>query len=159
MKTSIRVAKKTDVPAILGFIRELAIYEKLEHEVVADEATLENSLFGSRPGAEVLLFTENMTPVGIAIFFHNFSTFLGKSGIYLEDLFVKPECRGKGYGKQLLAYLAKLTVERDCGRLEWSVLDWNKPALDFYASIGAVPMNEWTVQRLSGAALVDLAQN
>jgi GNAT superfamily N-acetyltransferase len=159
MNTSIRFAKKTDVPVILAFIRELAIYEKLEHEVVANVATLETSLFGPKSAAEVLLFQENEKSVGIAIFFHNFSTFLGKSGIYLEDLFVKPECRGKGYGKQLLAYLAKLTVERECGRLEWSVLDWNKPALDFYASIGAKPMDEWTVQRLAGTALVNLAKS
>ena len=158
MNTTIRTARKEDAPIILEFIRELAIYEKLEHEMVADVAQLEKTLFGVRPAAEVIFLQEEERPVGIALFFANFSTFLGRPGIYLEDLFVKPECRGKGYGKMLLVYLARLTIERGGGRLEWSVLDWNKPAIVFYASIGAVPMNEWTAQRLTGQALVDLAR-
>lgn len=158
MTVQIRKAKPEDISTILEFINELAIYEKLEHEVVTDKETLTKSLFGPTPFAEVLLLEENKKSAGIAIFFHNFSTFLGRPGIYLEDLFVKPEFRGKGYGKQLLAYLARLTVERNCGRLEWSVLDWNTPALDFYKSVGATPMQEWTVQRLTGDSLMSLAK-
>jgi GNAT superfamily N-acetyltransferase len=157
MTTAIRPALKSDCAAILEFVRELAIYEKLEHEVIADVPTLENTLFGGKPVAEVIFLEENEIKVGMALFFYNFSTFLGRPGIYLEDLFVKPSHRGKGYGKRLLAYLAKLAVERNCGRLEWSVLDWNKPALDFYRSLNAEPMSEWTVQRLTGPALKSLA--
>lgn len=158
MSIQIRKAEPQDIPTILEFITELAIYEKLEHEVVTDKETLQKSLFGPTPFAEVLLLEENKKSAGIAIFFHNFSTFLGRPGIYLEDLFVKPEFRGKGYGKQLLAYLAQLTIERNCGRLEWSVLDWNTLALDFYKSVGATPMQEWTVQRLTGDSLTNLAK-
>jgi len=157
MKVQITQAKKQDCPTILEFIRELAVYEKLEHEVVTDVAMLEKSLFGAKPAAEVLFLEEDSHKVAIAIFFHNFSTFLGRPGLYLEDLFVKPECRGRGYGKRLLTYLAKLALERGCGRFEWWVLDWNKPALDFYRSLGAEPMSEWTVQRVTGTALDQLA--
>lgn len=157
MTTTIRFAQKEDAPLILDFIRELAIYEKLEHEVVTNVAQLEKTLFGVKPGAEVIFLEEAGVPVGIALFFPNFSTFLGQPGIYLEDLFVKPDYRGRGYGKKLLAFLANLTIERGGGRLDWSVLDWNKPAIDFYSSIGALPMNEWTAQRLTGQPLKDLA--
>lgn len=153
----IRQAVPKDIPDILQFIKELAIYEKLENEVVATETILLNSLFGPKPFAEVLLLEEDSNKAGIAIFFHNFSTFLGQPGIYLEDLFVKPEFRGKGYGKKLLVHLAELAVLRGCGRLEWSVLDWNKPALDFYKSMGSIQMDEWTVQRLTGESLKALA--
>lgn len=154
---SIRAATPQDVPLILTFIRELAEYEQLLHEVIADEATLMKSLFGEKAYAEVVLAYEDVRPVGFALFFHNFSTFLGKPGIYLEDLYVRPECRGKGYGKQLLQHLARLTVERDCGRLEWWVLDWNEPSIQFYKSLGAQPMDEWTVFRVTGNALTRLA--
>lgn len=157
MSIQIRKATSHDVPAILDFIRQLAIYEKLEHEVVATHESLRETLFGTKPFAEVVLLEENGNKAGFALFFHNYSTFLGKPGIYLEDLFVLPEHRGKGYGKKLLSHLAKLAVERNCGRLEWSVLDWNTPALEFYKSLGAVPMSEWTAQRLTGQALRDLA--
>jgi GNAT superfamily N-acetyltransferase len=155
--TQIIAATEADIPEILNFIRQLAIYEKLEHEVVATEALLRESLFGERPYAEVLLFEENSKRVGFALFFHSFSTFLGQPGIYLEDLYILPEFRGRGYGKKLLAHLARIALDRKCGRLEWSVLDWNQPALDFYASLGAKPMSEWTVQRLSGEDLRTLA--
>ncbi len=156
-RTQIVSASETDIPEILNFIRQLAIYEKLEHEVVATENHLRESLFGARPYAEVLLFEENSKRVGFALFFHSFSTFLGKPGIYLEDLFILPAYRGRGYGKKLLAHLARIALERGCGRLEWSVLDWNQPALDFYASLGALPMSEWTVQRMTGEELQKLA--
>lgn len=162
MKTSpstrIVFAQKSDVPEILKFIQALAVYEKLEHEVVATEADLERTLFGPKAYAEVIFLEEEGRRVGIALFFHNYSTFLAKPGLYLEDLFVLPEARGKGYGKRLLAYLAKLAVERGCGRLEWWVLDWNKSAIDFYVSLGAKPMSEWTVQRITGESLNDLAR-
>lgn len=154
----IRKAVKEDVPLILSFVRELAEYEKLAHEVVATESILEETLFGERRVAEVVIGEYDHKPVSFALFFHNFSTFLGRPGIYLEDLYVKPEMRGKGFGKIMLAYLAKLTKERGCGRLEWSVLDWNESALMFYRSIGAVPMSEWTVQRLTDVALEKLAK-
>ncbi len=157
MGVEIKFATKLDVSEILFFIKDLALYEKLEHEVKTDEATLIKNLFGPNPFAEVLFLEENKVKAGIAIFFHNFSTFLGRPGIHLEDLFVKPKFRGKGYGKLLLAHLAKISLERDCGRLEWSVLDWNKLALDFYRSIGAKPMDGWTAQRVTGEALKDLA--
>lgn len=154
---TIRVASEADVSLILSFVKELAEYEKLLDEVVATEDMLRESLFGSRPVAEVLIGEWNGSPVAFAVFFHNFSTFLGRSGLYLEDLYVKPEMRGKGIGKILLSYLAHLASERKCGRLEWWVLDWNEPAIKFYRSLGAVPMNEWTVQRVTGEALEQLA--
>lgn len=154
----IRSATIEDVPLILYFIKELAAYEKLAHEVVATEEILRKTLFENNRGAEVILGYQQDQPVAFALFFYNFSTFLGKPGIYLEDLYVKPETRGKGYGKALLRYLAQLALARDCGRLEWWVLDWNKPAIDFYKSIGAIAMDEWTVFRVAGDALTQLAQ-
>ncbi|WP_374596309.1 N-acetyltransferase family protein [Sphingosinicella sp.] len=157
MTVSIRVAGPADLPLIARFIRDLAEYEKLAHEVRFDEAKLGERLFGSRPYAEVLIAEDDGTPVGFALFFHNFSTFEGRPGVYLEDLFVVPEARGKGVGKMLLSRLAALAIERDCARLEWSVLDWNTPAIDFYRSLGARPMDEWTVNRVDGDALKTLA--
>lgn len=154
---TLRSATIEDVPLILQFIRELAEYERMLDKVVATEEMLREELFGTRPMAEVILCHEGEVPTGFALFFHNFSTFLGKRGIYLEDLFVRPEFRGKGYGKMLLKALAKLAVERNCARLEWAVLDWNTPSIDFYKSLGAVPMDEWTVFRLTGDALSKLA--
>ncbi|NQD38650.1 GNAT family N-acetyltransferase [Permianibacter sp. IMCC34836] len=154
----IRAATPAEVPQILAFIKALAVYEKLEHMVVADEQKLAATLFGERPAAEVRLAEWQGKPAGFALFFANYSTFLAKPGIYLEDLFVLPEYRGKGIGKAMLIHLAKLAVERDCGRLEWSVLDWNTPAIEFYQSLGAVPMDEWTVYRVTGAALPALAK-
>lgn len=145
------------MPLILQFIRGLAEYERLAHECVADEATLKKTLFGERKVAEVVIGYDHDKPVCFALFFHNFSTFLGRPGIYLEDLFVNPDQRGKGFGKAMLAYLAKLAVERECGRLEWSVLDWNEPAIKFYKSLGAKPMDEWTIFRVTGDALTQLA--
>jgi GNAT superfamily N-acetyltransferase len=159
MSLKIRNAKIDDCALILEFIKGLAEYEKLSHEVVATPELLRESLFGSPPKAEVLIAEWNDKPAGFALFFHNFSTFLGRPGVYLEDLFVLPELRGHGIGKGLLKRLAQLAVERDCGRLEWSVLDWNKPAIDFYESIGAGPMSEWTVYRLTGAGLHDFARS
>ena len=153
----IRAATEPDVPLILEFIRGLADYEKLADRVVATEAILRESLFGRRQYAEVLIAEAEGDPAGFAIFFHNYSTFIGRQGIYLEDLFVKPQYRGLGYGKALLVRLAALARERNCGRVEWAVLNWNKPAIDFYESIGAVSMNEWTVYRLAGDALETLA--
>src|SRR5579883_36906 len=150
---TIRSATRGDVPLVLEFIRELARYERLEHEVSASEAQLAAALFGERPYAEVVLACIGGEPVGFALFFHNFSTFKGRPGIYLEDLFVRPEARGRGIGKRLLAYLARTAVERRCARLEWAVLDWNEPSIGFYRSLGAVPMNEWTLFRLTGDAL------
>jgi GNAT superfamily N-acetyltransferase len=154
---AIRPAEPRDVPLIFEFIRELAAYEKLSHEVTATEDMLRQELFGERRGAEVILSCEYGEPVGFALFFHNFSTFVGKSGLYLEDLYVRPAFRGRGYGKALMVYLAQLALQRNCGRFEWWVLDWNGPALEFYRSLGAVPMAEWTVQRLTGEALEKLA--
>ena len=151
-----RFATEKDLPAILGFIRELAAYERLEDQVVATETLLREWLFRQKK-AEVLLAVEGNGPVGMALFFHNFSTFLGRAGIYLEDLFVRPAYRGKGYGKGLLRELARITVERGCGRLEWSCLDWNQPSIDFYRSMGAVPMDGWTTYRLTGSTLEDVA--
>jgi GNAT superfamily N-acetyltransferase len=153
----IRPATPADIPTILRFIRSLAEYEKLLDAVVADEVKLRATLFGERPYAEVLIATWNGAPAGFALFFHNYSTFLAKPGIYLEDLFVDPELRGNGIGKALLMHLAKVAVERDCGRLEWSVLDWNEPAIGFYRRLGAQPMDEWTIFRLTGDALTQLA--
>jgi len=149
----IRNATTEDIPLIMDFIKELAVYEKLEHEVVATEALLEKHLFGRNPAAEIVLAMEEDTAVGFALYFYSFSTFLGRPGIYLEDLFVKEVYRGQGYGKALLTHLAALTVEKGYGRLEWSVLNWNTPAIDFYNSLGAIPMDEWTVYRLTGKAL------
>ncbi len=153
----IRNAMPEDVPVILSFIRRLADYERLSHEVTATEESLRATLFGERRYGEVIIGCEHGKPVGFALFFHNYSTFLGRPGIWLEDLFVDVEHRGKGYGKALLAHLARLTGERNCGRLEWSVLDWNEPAIRFYKSLGAVPMDEWTTYRVTGAALDKLA--
>ena len=153
----IRSAVTADVPLILGFIRELAEYEKLAHQVVATETDIRNSLFGARPAAECLIAEQDGKPAGFAIFFHNFSTFLGRPGIYLEDLFVKPELRGKGVGRKLLAHLARLALERGCGRFEWAVLDWNEPAIRFYRSIGAHMLDDWRINRVTGEALDKLA--
>ena len=149
----IRFAEEKDVPLILQFIKELADYEKCLDQVVATEEILRESLFGGRRNAEVILAYWQNQPVGFALFFHNFSTFLGRPGLYLEDLYIVPEARGKGFGKTMMIYLAKLAKERNCGRFEWWVLDWNEPALEFYRSLGAVPMSEWTVQRVTGEAL------
>jgi GNAT superfamily N-acetyltransferase len=154
----IRTATEEDVPVILQFIRKLADYEKLSHEVTATPELLREKLFGERRYAEVLIGVSQGRPVGFALFFHNFSTFLGKPGIYLEDLFVDVEHRGKGFGKALLSRLAALAVERDCGRLEWSVLDWNEPSIKFYRALGAMPMDEWIVYRVTGDALRALAR-
>ena len=157
MTLTIRPATATDLPLIAQFIRDLADYEKLAHEVRFDEATLGDRLFGARPYAEVVIGEIDGAPQGFALFFHNFSTFEGKPGIYLEDLFVRPAARGSGLGKALLAHLAKLCTERDCARLEWSVLDWNAPAIGFYQSLDARLMDEWTVMRVDGDALTALA--
>lgn len=156
-KIGIRSATAADAPVILQFIRELAAYEKLSHEVTATEDLLRRNLFAENSKAEVLLAGLDGVEAGFAVFFHNFSTFMGKPGIYLEDLYVRPELRGRGCGKAMMIHLARLAMKRDCGRFEWSVLDWNKPSLDFYHSIGAQPMSEWTVQRLTGHALAALA--
>ncbi|MFZ5662761.1 MAG: GNAT family N-acetyltransferase [Pseudomonadota bacterium] len=153
----LRSAARADVPLILAFIRELAEYEKLAHEVVADEAGLAEQLFGARPAAEVVIAEADGQPAGFALFFHNFSTFLGRRGLYLEDLYVRPAFRGRGLGLALMRHLARLAVERGCGRFEWSVLDWNTPAIEFYRQLGAVGLEDWTVQRLSGEALRRLA--
>lgn len=154
---NIRPAKPGEAGLVLEFIKKLADYEKCADEVVADEVVLNNSLFVER-SAEVVFAEENGEVVGFALFFHNFSTFVGRKGLYLEDLFVLPEKRGRGYGKALLNYLANIAVERNCGRMEWICLDWNKPALTIYRSIGAVPMDEWTVQRLDESALHKFAK-
>lgn len=153
-----RYAKKEDTALILRFIKELAAYEKMEDEVIATEALLNEQIF-EKNKAEVIFALENEKEVGFALFFHNFSTFLGRAGIYLEDLYVLPEYRGKGYGKGLLQTLAKIAVERGCGRLEWACLNWNQPSIDFYLSLNAVPMNEWMVYRLTGDTLTALAKN
>lgn len=155
-KLTFRYAKRNDIPLILQFIKELAAYEKLINEVVTDEKTLEEWIFDKQK-AEVLFAVVDGGEIGFALFFHNFSTFLGRAGIYLEDLFVKPEYRGKGYGKAILIKLAAIAVERGCGRLEWWCLDWNKPGIDFYLSLGAEPMSDWTVYRLTGDTLSNLA--
>jgi len=154
---TIRPATASDIPAILGFIRALTKYERLEDACVATEDSLRATLFGARAYAEVVFGCLNGKPVGFALFFHNYSTFLAKPGIYLEDLFVNPEVRGRGIGKLLLQWLAKTAVERDCGRLEWSVLDWNEPSILFYKSLGAAPLSEWQIFRLTGPALGALA--
>jgi GNAT superfamily N-acetyltransferase len=149
----IRTANPDDLSAICRLIHGLAVYERLAHAVDFDERQLGGYLFGPRPYAEVLIAEDAGSVVGFALFFHNFSTFRGKPGIYLEDLFVEPEYRGRGHGKALLLELARLSVERGCNRLEWAVLNWNEPAIGFYRKLGAVPMNEWTVYRLTGEAL------
>lgn len=156
-KPSFRHAQRNDVPLILKFIKDLADYEGLLDEVVADEATLEEWIF-NREKAEVIFAMEGDTEVGFALFFHNFSTFLGRAGIYLEDLYVMPEYRGKGYGKALLSKLAQIALERGCGRLEWWCLDSNTPSIDFYLSLNAEPMDEWTVYRIAGDTLTELAR-
>ena len=155
--TEFRFATINDVDLILNFIKELARYENLSNEVVADKETLTNSIFKNKK-AEVLFALENGVEVGFALFFHNFSTFLGKAGIYLEDLFIKPEYRKRGHGKALIKELARIAVERGCGRLELSCLDWNKPSIDFYFSLGATKMSDWTVYRFSGESLENLAK-
>ena len=157
MELTFRFAEERDTPLILDFIKWLADYEQLLDQVVADEATLADQLFRKK-NAEVLFALEDGKEVGFALFFHNFSTFLGRSGLYLEDLFVLPEHRGKGYGKAILQKLASIAVERGCGRLEWWCLDWNKPSIDFYLSLGAEPMSDWTVYRLTGETLKNLAE-
>ncbi len=153
----IRTAQADDIDTIQAFILALADYERLAHEVKADRETLARYLFGERPMAEVLIAEADGAAVGFALFFHNFSTFEGRPGLYLEDLFVLPEARGLGAGKALLSRLAALAIERDCARLEWSVLDWNEPSIAFYRALGTRPMDEWTVQRVDGQALVRLA--
>ncbi len=158
MTLSIRSARAEDMPLVAQFIRDLAEYERLAHEVRFDEAVLKEKLFGPRPYAEVLIGEIDGAPQGFALFFHNFSTFEGKPGIYLEDLFVRPEARGSGLGKALLKRLAALAVERDCARLEWSVLDWNEPSIQFYLGLGAKAMDEWTIYRVDGGALGELAK-
>ena len=154
---TIRPATIDDVPLIRQLIAELADYEKLAHAAVATDDDLRAQLFGAHPAAEVLIGEVDGEPAGFALFFHNFSTFLGKRGLYLEDLFVRPAFRGAGLGRHLMAALARIALQRDCGRFEWSVLDWNQPAIDFYRRLGATGMDEWTVQRLEGPALHALA--
>ncbi len=149
----IRPATTADVPVILGFIKKLAEYERLSHEVVASEELLRETLFGQRRTAEVAIACFEKEPVGFVLFFHNYSTFLGRPGIYIEDLFVDEAYRRRGFGTALLHYVAYLANERQCGRLEWSVLDWNRPAINFYKKLGAVPMSDWTVFRVTGEAL------
>ena len=153
----IRKAEKEDVYIVLDFIKKLAEYEKLSHEVVATEENLEKYLFGEEKVAEVVIGYYQEKPVAFALFIYNFSTFLARPGIYLEDLFVLEEYRGMGFGKVLLTYLAKIATEKDCGRLEWAVLDWNEPSIEFYKSLGARIMNEWIINRMTGDALVELA--
>src|SRR3954469_21781749 len=154
---AIRAATEADIPVILGLIRDLAEYERAPDAVVATEGGLRDVLFGGKPSAEVLLALENAEAVGFAVFFHNFSTWLGRPGLYLEDLFVKPEHRGKGSGKGLLIALAKIARDRGCDRMEWAVLDWNEPAIQFYRKLGAKPMHEWTVFRLTPEEIGSLA--
>lgn len=153
----IRFANENDTAIILGFIKALAEYEKMADEVVATPEILKEWIFDKKK-AEVIFAVENGKEIGFALFFHNFSTFLGRAGIYLEDLFVLPEYRGKGYGKALLKFLAKTTVERGCGRLEWVCLDWNKPSIDFYLSVGAKPLDDWTIYRMTGENLKNFAE-
>lgn len=157
MEMEFRFANEGDCKLILSFIRKLADYEKMSDQVVATEELLQEWIFEKKK-AEILFVCDGEKEVGFALFFHNFSTFLGRAGIYLEDLFVLPEYRGKGYGKALLKALAKLTVKRGCGRLEWACLDWNQPSIDFYHSLGAVPMEEWTTYRLTGETLLEMAK-
>lgn len=154
---SLRLATANDVPQILQFIQALAAYEKLSDQVVATEEKLRATLFGDKSFAEVVMADYQGQPAGFALFFHNYSTFLAKPGMYLEDLFVDPNLRGKGIGKALITFLAKLAIERDCGRLEWSVLDWNQPAIDFYQSLGAVMLHDWRINRVTGDTLTHMA--
>ena len=156
---TIRPAVIEDVPAILELIRGLAEYERAPDQVVCDEARLRESLFGPQPDAEVLLACAGETPAGFAVFFHNYSTWWGRRGIYLEDLFVRPEMRGRGIGKALLQSVARIARDRECARVEWSVLDWNQPAIDFYRSLGAVPKDEWTIYRLNRAEIERLSDS
>lgn len=153
----IRMATEADIPLILDFIKRLAVYERLADKVVATEESLRRTLFGNPRFAEVLIGEADGNPAGFALFFHNYSTFLGRPGVYLEDLFVRDEFRGRGYGKALLARLARIAIERGCGRVEWAVLNWNEPAIGFYKSLGAVAQDEWTVYRVTGDALETLA--
>jgi len=155
----IRKAKESDVDLVRWFIRQLAEYERLSHEAVMTEEDLRQSLFGPRPAAEVLLGYCEEKPAAFAVFFHNFSTFLGRPGLYLEDLYVIPEMRGRGFGRALLVELARIARERNCGRFEWAVLDWNTPAIEFYKKLGAVPKDEWTIFRVTGEALERLAND
>ena len=154
---SIHPATRADAPAIHALVRELAVYEKLEHLMISTPADFERELFDAGSVIEAIVAKENGVAIGFALFFHNFSTFLGRKGLYLEDLYVKPECRGKGYGKALLVRLAQIAVERKCGRFEWSVLDWNTPSIKFYEAMGATVMPEWRIVRATGDALVELA--
>jgi len=154
---TIRPAQSHEMGVVLGYIRELAVYERLEEQCVATEAQLATALFGARPYAEVVFACLDGTPVGFALFFHSFSTFLGKPGLYLEDLFVRPAARGLGIGKRLLVWLARTALERGCARLDWAVLDWNEPSIGFYHRLGGVALDEWTTFRLTGAALERLA--
>ena len=154
---SIHPATRADAPAIHALVRELAVYEKLEHLMISTPADFERELFDAGSVIEAIVAKENGVAIGFALFFHNFSTFLGRKGLYLEDLYVKPECRGKGYGKALLVRLAQIAVERKCGRFEWSVLDWNTPSIKFYEAMGATVMPEWRIVRATGDALVGLA--
>ena len=156
---AIRPARVEDVPIILQLIRDLATYERAPNEVTATEEQLVDVLFGDKSVAEVLLAFEGKSPVGFAVFFHNFSTWLGRPGLYLEDLFVKPDKRGKGYGRALLVDLAKVARDRGCGRMEWAVLDWNDPAIQFYRKLGAKPLDEWTVFRLTRDGIAELAKS
>ncbi|HEX9455567.1 MAG TPA: GNAT family N-acetyltransferase, partial [Candidatus Binatia bacterium] len=154
----VRAATKADVPIILAFIKKLADYERLSHEVIATEKILNETLFGRRRTAELAIAFYKKDPVGFVLFFHNYSTFLGQPGIYIEDLYVEEAFRRRGFGRALLNYVAQLAQERRCGRLEWSVLDWNEPAINFYQKLGAVPMKEWTTFRLTGDSLKKLAE-
>lgn len=154
----IKKAEKNDADLVLDFIKQLAVYEKMIDDVVADKELLTNYLFSENPVAHVVIGEYNGVPIGFALFFNNFSTFLGRPGIYLEDLFVKPEFRGKGFGKSMLAFLAKIAVDNKFGRVEWSVLDWNTPAIDFYKNLGAVSMDQWKVFRLTGDNLKDVGR-
>jgi len=155
---TIRAGTIVDVPIILELIRALATYERAPNEVTATENQLVDVLFGKKPAAEVLLAFENETPIGFAVFFHNFSTWLGRPGLYLEDLFVRPEHRGKGYGRTLLIHLAKIARDRGCGRMEWAVLDWNEPAIEFYKKLGTKPLDEWEIFRLNREGIARLAE-
>jgi GNAT superfamily N-acetyltransferase len=158
MNFSIRPATRNDLSTIVELIRALAVYEKLEHLMVSTESDFERELFGADARIECVIAREGEAPVGFALFFHNFSTFLGRKGLYLEDLFVKPECRGKGYGKALLVHLANIAAERKCGRFEWSVLDWNTPAIEFYEAMGASVLPDWRIVRVTGDKLLQMAK-
>jgi GNAT superfamily N-acetyltransferase len=157
MNFSISPATRSDIPAVVELIRALSVYEKLEHLMVSTESDFERELFGDNARIECVIAREGERPVGFALFFHNFSTFLGRRGLYLEDLFVRPECRGKGYGKALLKHLASIAVARNCGRFEWSVLDWNTPAIEFYEAMGASVLPDWRIVRVTGDKLAAMA--